>query len=258
MKSGIYKIENLITGDIYVGSSANLKNRYSRHLSDLIKNKHHSIILQRAFNKYGADNFSFILLENCAIENLIPLEQKYFDLLKPIYNILQVAGSSIGHIVTEETKIKHRKYAAENNVKPPECTWRDKQKEVLMLNKDTLEILQRFESLASACRNIGKNISFVSTLSSCCENKRFSAFGYRWVYSIDDIKSLRFKKPLIAWNKGLKIDNNKSKKVKQYNMNHEYITEFNSVKDAERIFGKGISNCALGKSKSSNGYIWKY
>ena len=28
--------------------------------------------------------------------------------------------------------------------------------------------------------------------------------------------------------------------------------------EGEDIFGKGISNCALGKSKSSNGFIWKY
>lgn len=41
-------------------------------------------------------------------------------------------------------------------------------------------------------------------------------------------------------------------------MNNEFIKEFNSVKEAEGIFGKGISNCALGKSKSSNGFIWKY
>ena len=28
--------------------------------------------------------------------------------------------------------------------------------------------------------------------------------------------------------------------------------------EGKDIFGKGISNCALGKSKTSNGFIWKY
>ena len=37
-----------------------------------------------------------------------------------------------------------------------------------------------------------------------------------------------------------------------------FIKEWNSVKEAEIIFGKGISNCALGKSKTSGGFIWKY
>ena len=56
MKSGIYKIENKITKDIYVGSSVNLSNRKSRHFKDLEKQIHHSIILQRAVNKYGIKN----------------------------------------------------------------------------------------------------------------------------------------------------------------------------------------------------------
>lgn len=258
MKSGIYKIENQITKDIYIGSSINLNNRKSRHFKDLEKQIHHSIILQRAVNKYGIKNFNFIILEKCSKETLLQREQYYLDLLQPLYNILKNAGNSLGHVVSEETKIKHRKYALENNVKPPESTWKEKQQEVYMLDKETLNIIQKFESLSSACRFIGKKETYVSTISSCCNNKRFSAFGYRWVFSIEDIQKLRDKIPLVAWNKGLKIDNKKSKKVKQFDLQGNFIKEYDSVKEAEQIFGKGISNCALGKSKTSNGFIWKY
>lgn len=258
MKSGVYKIENQITKDIYIGSSINLNNRKSRHFKDLEKQIHHSIILQRAVNKYGIKNFNFIILEKCSKETLLQREQYYLDLLQPLYNVLQNAGNSLGHIVSEETKIKHRKYALENNVKPPESTWKEKQQEVYMLDKETLDIIQKFESLSSACRFIGKKETYVSTISSCCNNKRFSAFGYRWVFTIEDIPKLRDKKILIAWNKGLKVDNHKSKKVKQFDLQGNFIQEFDSVKQAELIFGKGISNCALGKSKTSNNYIWKY
>ena len=258
MKSGIYKIINNITKDIYIGSSVNLSNRKSRHFKDLEKNIHHSIILQRAVNKYKIENFDFIILEYCDKNDLLIREQYYLDTLFPLYNILKNAGNSLGHIVTEETKIKHRKYALKNNVCPPESTWKDRQQSVYMLNKKTLEIIKEFDSLSSACRYIGKENTFVSTISSCCLNKRFSAFGYRWVFNTGDIELLREKKPLIAWNKGLKINNKKNKKVKQYDMKGNFIKEFNSVKEAEQFFGKGISNCALGRSKSSNGYIWKY
>lgn len=258
MKSGIYKIENQITKDIYIGSSVNLNNRKSRHFKDLENSKHHSIILQRAIDKYKIENFKFIIIEYCSVKDLLIREQYYLDLLQPLYNILKNAGNSLGHIVSEETKIKHRKYALENNIKPPESTWREKQQKVYMLDKQTLEIIQEFQSLSSACRFIGKKETYVFTISSCCNNKRFSAFGYRWVFSIEDIQKLRDKIPIVAWNKGLKINNKKSKKVKQYNMNNEFIKEFNSIKEAEKEFGKGISNCALGKSKTSNGYIWKY
>lgn len=258
MKSGIYKIENQITKDIYIGSSVHLTNRKSRHFKDLGKNIHHSIILQRAVNKYGIENFIFIVLENCEKEDLLIKEQHYLDTLLPLYNILTQAGNSLGHIVTEKTRVKHKKYALENNVRPPESTWKEKQQKVYMLDKNSLKILNEFESLSSACRFIGKNETYASTLSSCCNNRRFSAFGYRWVYCIKDISKLRDKKPLIAWNKGLKINNKKAKKVKQFDLQGNFIKEWDSVKEAEEIFGKGISNCALKRSKSSNNYCWSY
>ena len=258
MKSGIYKIENQITKDVYIGSSVHLNNRKSRHFKDLEKQIHHSIILQRAVNKYGIDNFNFIVIEKCDKKMLLIREQYYLDTLQPLYNILPNAGNSLGHIVTEETKRKHKKYATENNIKPLESTWKDRQQKVYMLDKNTLEIINEFESLSCACRFIGKQETFVSTISSCCNNKRFSAFGYRWVFSIDDIPKLRNKIPLIAWNKGLNVDNKKSKKVKQFDLEGTFIKEWSSVKQAESVYGKGISNCALGKSKTSNGFIWRY
>ena len=107
-------------------------------------------------------------------------------------------------MLQKKQKIKHRKYALKNNVRPPESTWKDRQQSVYMLNKKTLEIIKEFDSLSSACRYIGKENTFVSTISSCCRNKRFSAFGYRWVFNTEDIELLREKKPIIAWNKGLK------------------------------------------------------
>lgn len=258
MKSGIYKIENKITKDIYIGSSINLSNRKSRHFKDLERNIHHSIILQRAVNKYNIKNFEFIVLENCAKEKLIEREQYYLDLLQPLYNILSIAGSSLGCKHSKETILKHKKYSLLNNVKPPESTWKEKQQKVYMLDKETLKIIKIFDSLSQACRFLNKRETFVSTISSCCNNKRFSAFGYRWSYSIEDISKLRCKKLLIAWNKCLKINNKKHKKVKQYDLKGNFLKEFTSVKEAEQEFGKGISNCALGKSKTSNGYIWKY
>jgi group I intron endonuclease len=258
MKSGIYKIENQITKDVYIGSSVNLSNRKSRHFKDLEKNIHHSIILQRAVNKYGIENFNFIIIEKCDKNSLLIREQYYLDTLLPLYNILTIAGNSLGHVVSKETKEKSRKYALKNNIRPPESTWKERQQEILMLDKISLKILRTFESLSSACRFLGKNETYVSTLSSCCNNKRFSAFGYRWVYSIEDIPKLRDKKPLVAWNKGLKIDNKKAKKVKQFDLQGNFIKEWDSVKEAEEAFGKGVSNCALGRSKSSNRYYWSY
>lgn len=84
---GIYKIKNVINGDFYLGSSGNIIKRFSSHKRALIKGTHHNIKLQNAWNKYGEKAFKFIIFKKCLKPNLLILEQKYIDELKPIYNI---------------------------------------------------------------------------------------------------------------------------------------------------------------------------
>ena len=63
MKTGIYNIRNIINNNIYIGSASNLKNRWNVHKHKLSNNKHVNIHLQRAFNKYGSENFIFEVIE---------------------------------------------------------------------------------------------------------------------------------------------------------------------------------------------------
>jgi group I intron endonuclease len=109
MKQGIYQIRNIQNNKIYVGSSVNLKHRWLTHRHLLINGKHHSIILQRAWIKYGEDIFVFEILEYVDDKNLlIEAEQKWIDELKPNYNVCPTAGSSLGWKHSEETKEKLR------------------------------------------------------------------------------------------------------------------------------------------------------
>lgn len=95
---GVYKIKNRLNNDCYIGSSFNVFERWKVHYKKLKINKHHSIILQRAFNKYKEQAFEFELIEKCNTQKdkLIQLEQKYMDNIKPKYNICPIAGSSLG------------------------------------------------------------------------------------------------------------------------------------------------------------------
>jgi group I intron endonuclease len=61
--SGIYQIRNSVNGKIYVGSAKNIYARWTAHKAQLRENRHHSILLQRAWNKYGAFAFSFEVIE---------------------------------------------------------------------------------------------------------------------------------------------------------------------------------------------------
>lgn len=63
MKNVTYVIRNISNGKIYVGSSVDSRKRFWEHRKMLRSNTHHSIALQRAWNKYGEDFFKFEVLE---------------------------------------------------------------------------------------------------------------------------------------------------------------------------------------------------
>lgn len=65
VKSGIYKIENLINGSIYIGRSCNILKRWHNHKSKLKKNIHNNKELQKDWNLFGEYVFKFEILEIC-------------------------------------------------------------------------------------------------------------------------------------------------------------------------------------------------
>lgn len=111
--SGVYKIVNLINNKFYVGSAVNLYDRYYSHKASLKKGRHKNSHLQNAFNKYGEENFKFIVLEECEIKDILIREQYYKDLYKSYdrevgYDICKIAGNSLGVKRSEEFKEKQR------------------------------------------------------------------------------------------------------------------------------------------------------
>lgn len=125
----IYKILNTKNNKFYIGSAQDFERRTKQHLLVLRKNKHYNVHLQRSFNKYGEQNFQFLVLEELPDENtLIEREQHWIDTLNPYYNINKVANSSIGVKRREETKEKIR--AANLGLVHPE--WRNKLKSECM------------------------------------------------------------------------------------------------------------------------------
>lgn len=61
-----------------------------------------------ALLKYGYSNFRLEILEYCEKKETVPREQHYLDLFEPEYNILKVAGSTLGFKHSPET-INHMK-----------------------------------------------------------------------------------------------------------------------------------------------------
>lgn len=122
-KSGVYKITNIESGRFYIGSSKEIETRFTDHKNDLKKNNHTNVILQRSWNKHGPDKFIFEIVEECASDKCLILEQKYLDLLRPYsgvgYNINKGANggdSFTYHPNKEEMREKNRVLSTgENN-----------------------------------------------------------------------------------------------------------------------------------------------
>lgn len=106
--SGIYKIENKVNGKIYVGSSKDIKNRWMQHKRELNKNTHHSVKLQRAWNKYGEENFEFSILEECAEDKRLYLEQYYIDKFKSFFEGYNCKERTKDMYTEEDYKMEQR------------------------------------------------------------------------------------------------------------------------------------------------------
>ncbi|MBT9788673.1 hypothetical protein GPK90_04850 [Clostridium sp. MCC344] len=67
---GVYQIKNVANGKIYIGSSKDIFTRWKQHKAKLNKNAHVNEHLQKAWNKYGENNFIFSIVELCDLNNL--------------------------------------------------------------------------------------------------------------------------------------------------------------------------------------------
>ena len=79
--TGVYKITNQITSEVYIGQAINIQKRWSEHakcglgIDTPTGNK-----LYAAMKEYGLDAFSWELLEECKSELLNEKERKYIEL----------------------------------------------------------------------------------------------------------------------------------------------------------------------------------
>jgi len=111
MISSIYKIINIKTGKVYIGSAKDIKQRWRDHRYQLRHNKHGCKYLQRSWNKYGEENFKFEIIEIINDpKDLIVREQYWIDhyqSYKPEngYNGNIKANSRLGTKHSDKTKI---------------------------------------------------------------------------------------------------------------------------------------------------------
>lgn len=109
---GIYGIQNIVNNHIYIGKTGmNFGDRWDAHRALLRGGKHFNQYLQRSWDKYGEDNFDFIIIEECMTEELDDKERYYIQLYRDMdlaYNLADggEGGSFLGKHLSEEAKRK--------------------------------------------------------------------------------------------------------------------------------------------------------
>lgn len=107
--SGVYIVKCVANGRSYVGSSKDIACRWKEHRYSLRHNEHYNAHWQRAWNKYGEDQFEWSILEETKLDSDVirQREQHWIDILKPEINIAQsVEQPSLGLKRSKATRKK--------------------------------------------------------------------------------------------------------------------------------------------------------
>ena len=92
---GVYKITNTITGDFYIGSSKDVKQRWAVHKCQSTWKNHPNNTMYLDMQKYSVDKFELQILEEVESEHLKEKEQQFIETLKPTYNNYNAKGLNI-------------------------------------------------------------------------------------------------------------------------------------------------------------------
>jgi group I intron endonuclease len=105
--SGIYRIENTVTGKFYIGSAAKLRSRLKSHRAALRRGGHYNNRLQSEWVKYGEAAFVAVVVEEVAKVHLLEVEQRHIDETRAIecgYNLSPTDGTTTGWVQPDHVR----------------------------------------------------------------------------------------------------------------------------------------------------------
>jgi group I intron endonuclease len=225
---GIYLWLHKLSGKLYVGSSFNLSRRFSQYYSKANLVRYKSMHICNALSLYGHSEFSLYILkyidvnnlsEKEALELLLSHEQYYIDLINPEYNILKLAGSSLGFKHSPESLIKLSEamkgkiHSAETKMK---ISLAMIGKNNPMFGKSHSEEIRALISLMMKGKNLGKLHSSETKLKMSLAKKGL-------------VKSAEHKEKI-------------SKSCKGLNLKKVYVYSIDSVSN-EKILSKCFNSC---------------
>ena len=212
MSMGIYKITNRINGKIYIGQSIHIEKRFRQHQTEsYYQGKHYNKILYQAIRKYGLENFTFEILEECSQDMLNEKEIywiKYYDsynngynatlggennffsinipseeiykmwnegkTVKEIKEFFHINGETVRkRLVNLDTYSEHeaRVRAGKKNAPNSNLTQKIVQYDL------SGNIINKFDSISEISKKFGYDMC---TIKRCIEGKTYSSHNFRW------------------------------------------------------------------------------
>ena len=93
--SAVYKITNTITGDFYIGSSKNIKERWAHHKIPSSWDRFPNNKMYKDMKKYGTGKFEMQILKEVEVDKLKEAEQQFIEKMQPTYNQMNAKGWDI-------------------------------------------------------------------------------------------------------------------------------------------------------------------
>lgn len=226
MSCGIYKYENLITHQVYIGQTINLAERYNKHKKNM-KDLTHTEDFYVGLREYGFENFSYEILEEFEEFNqelLNELECYYIDKYNSMspngYNM--VPGGSNGSGLAKGKPVYQFDLFG--------------------------NFIQDFCSAHEAARQTG--IDF-SSICSCCRKEKLNTKNFQWSYERNDENIADIHHKAVY----------RERRVLQYDKDGNLIQIYSTLSEAATISGVAksmISNVCKGIGKTGGGFVWRY
>ena len=232
---GIYKITSP-SNKIYIGQTTNYSKRHNAY-------KNHKCKLQpklfASIEKYGFINHTIEIIKECQVEDLNYYEryyQEYYESVLNGLNLRYTATTDKSGFMSEESK---KKMSDSGKGKIITEEWRKNLSIAGIGRRHTEEEKQKISQAHKGKKKSAEHIAKIqATLKTMQMPKRSK-----------ETKALQ------------SLNNGKSKKVNQYDLQGNFINQFRSGAEANRQLGisvMSISSCALGKIKTGGGFVWKY
>lgn len=265
---GIYKITNKINKKAYIGQSIDIERRWQEHIHEDRQSYIHN-----AIKKYGINNFSFEIIEECSKEELDEKEIfwiKYYNTFENGYNLTLGGNSGFHYNIEEIFQDYQRTHNLQLTAKHFGChyntvrnilqifgqnhngIWQE-EKAVEKIDPKTLQVVATYSSLREAGEKC--NCSWTA-IQAAANGKHNSSCGFYWRYVGDTTKIFQ------------KTNHTQSQKTPVIQLDYntlEEIQRFESATAAAKALGKNtgkpgscITAACRGRTKSAYGFKWKY